>query len=70
MTKVRVRDVIVVGSSFAILLVILLPSLLLTNRLSVNMIIIYDVDGKDLSSSNDATFIDFPFLIFFSGQAI
>ena len=53
MTKVRVRDVIVVGSSFAILLVILLPSLLLTNRLSVNMIIIYDVDGKDLSSSND-----------------
>ena len=52
MTKVRVRDVIVVGSSFAILLVILLPSLLLTNRLSVNMI--YDVDGKDLSSSNDA----------------
>ena len=43
MTKVRVRDVVVVGFSFAILLVILLPSLLLTNRLSVNMIIIYDV---------------------------
>ena len=32
-TKVRVRDVIVVGCSFAILLVILLPSLLISNKL-------------------------------------
>ena len=32
-TKVRIRDVIVVGCSFAILLVILLPSLLISNKL-------------------------------------